>query len=198
MPYCAISDIRAISGYESVTTYPDADITAAIALASNWIDNYTNQWFEPREYTFEVEGCDHRDLRLPVPPIEITSVTENDLDVDSDSYEIKLQDSHDSRMNPRLRMLNGTWGGEIVIEGTFGYVLDPGGANTTPPEIKKACIIKTLEELKAPSEEDNSSNALVSETIGNYTYQKGTGGNADVPRIYRLLIPFKRIRAIAV
>ena len=170
MSYCTIAEVRTAGGY-AVDEPPDADIQAAIDAAVDYIDNRTHRFFEPRTHTIEAEGIGLADLPLEIPPLSITTVTLDGVEMESDTYEIPTATYPDPRKRPKLRMVNGIWyhGIPVVIVGSFGYV-DNG--TDTPPFIHRSCIKIVLWLLNTPTSTDGmSGGGIVQESYKDYMYR---------------------------
>jgi hypothetical protein len=168
--YCSIADVRAFDSRITEAAYDDNTVTAAINLAGSIIDNMTGQWFEERELTLTLTGRGLQDLMLIPPAIEITTVTVNDEELDSDNYKLVATDPKRYRF---LRYISGTWtdGDEIAITGKFGFVDisdDDPPVITVPLIAKRLCMIIVVGLLLKSSD----SETLISETIGDYSYRK--------------------------
>ena len=139
--YCTVEDIRA----EGVTEEQASDekLTGLIALAGNYIDRMTGQWFEPREKTVRLNGTGGETLPLPVFLIEEPeSVTVNGEQV-SDYVLYNRFPPADDRGYPKMHRSAGWRKGvlNIAIKGLWGYVDEDGsGGYMTPPLIRRACM----------------------------------------------------------
>lgn len=207
MSYCTVAEIRTRGGFSATEPSDDA-IELAIARAVSHIDKVTRQFFESRSLTVTLSGEGRADLKLPVPPIAITSVTvsvnnqdeEDDDLIDSDYYKVVMPTFPDGRMNPILRYLDGVWpdGAEITIVGTWGYVDDPSSTPTTPEDIHEACILRTLIEL---DEDPDPSGGVISESIKDYSYEiseSQAAGRSTTMKIVNYLQPYIKSRCVAV
>lgn len=202
MGYCTIQDIRD-EGY-SLAEYPDARVTAMIDLASAYIDKITGRFFEPRSITMELDGKGKKDLRLPDPPISLTTVTiewddGTSEEVAATDYKIRMPVYPESRHRPVLRCLEGTWpeGANIKIEGSFGFVDDIGGTNATPELVKRACIVLTAAALPTVAELGSSGGEVISETLDDFTYRLSEGVETSVlsgPEVVAVVNAFRRLK----
>lgn len=87
--YISIEDVRE-QGFQD-PPYSDAQVIAAIEMATALIDKVTGQWFEPRTRTFKLDGrWDSRGVRflLNHPIIAITKLTITDDEQDLTNYVI--------------------------------------------------------------------------------------------------------------
>jgi hypothetical protein len=166
--YCSIVELRA---YEPKVTAADEAVTLDIQLAMNIIDRETRQWFEPRTKTLQLTGNNIKDLVLPAPAIGITSIKIDDEELDSEYYKV-VQDDLRS-MAPMLRHKTSVWpqDSEIEVEGSFGFVGDD--KVSTPPEVKRLCMILAAK----ISLKDMESDQIKSERIGDYSYSKADEAN---------------------
>ncbi len=167
MAYTTLAAVRA-EGLD-VADASDARVTALIAEAEAFIDQVTGQFFDPTALTLTLDGppggvawplttrttqpewSRGGVLLLPIFAIAITEVrrvypgtTTPDTVVAATDYINYNRDWPDDRRNPHLRHIIGSWerGHQIYeVDGTFGFVDDPGGANTTPAGITRACIL---------------------------------------------------------
>ena len=189
MPYSTVAEIRAFDSAVTAEAYPEQQVSEALALASEYIDRATRQWFEPRQRTLAFAGNGFKDIVLEVPPISISSVKVSDQELHSDHYRVITE----NRMCPLLRHKSGVWPQEteIIVEGSFGYVEEDDSA---PPLIKRLCRIVTVKILKEELESDSAE--LVSEQIGDYSYSKqkdATGSTWMASReAARILTYFRR------
>lgn len=170
MSYCTVAEVRTAGNY-AVDEPSDDDIQAAIDSVVDYIDNRTHRFFEPRTHTIEVSGRGLTDLSLEIPPLSITTVTLDGVEMDEDEYEIPSATYPDPRKCPRLRMVNGIWyrGIPVVIVGSFGYVDD---GTDTPPLISRACIKIVLWLLNtAVSTDGMSGGGIVEESYKTYSYR---------------------------
>lgn len=149
MPYTFLKDIRE----EGVTARLASDdkVNRLIALAQEYIDEFTGRWFEPRTRTFKLDGRGHAALFLHHPIISITSVTieltpgtVNPLDVsltDLSIYNRHVREGltdPDDRDNPKIEffrsnedIIRAAPGStflqfpigrqNVTVEGVFGY-----------------------------------------------------------------------------
>lgn len=170
--YCTLDDIREAGITENQAS--DAQITAAIAEATYEIDRTTGRWFEARNEALRATGSGLSVIELDGEPIEITSVTVDDVELDSEYYEIVPSSVSGKPNKPEVRRTYGVWsdGATIVVTGTFGYVDDPGATNTTPLPIKRACRKLTIKFLLPVTTSLAAEDAILSERHRDYSYAK--------------------------
>lgn len=158
--YVTVSEVRAYKVNGSVvdlTAYSDADIEERIGFVENTIERITNDIFYTKTETnkFDGKGLDTLFFAPTIPYrlISITSVKEYDIDQTTVlktytenthfiKYPFYLTITNDSG-RPRNYFYGGSWpkgDKNIWVAGTWGYA-------TTPPLIKKAAYILTLESL---------------------------------------------------
>lgn len=138
------------------TEFSDTDLTDAIAEGMDFIDTYTGQWFNKREFApFTFEGNNSDLILLRVPIIEIEKLMVNDCPDPLSATHFKAFTSRrlpDDRRNPRIKLDNVLFGGLFLcgkfsrIIGSFGF-LEPDGS--TPKEIKTATERLAISKLKA-------------------------------------------------
>lgn len=162
--YATVADART----EGVpTTFTDQQIQAQLDQWSNFIEDATRQWFEPRHRKLELDGNNARVLFFPVPIIKIDQVWINgDFVNELPNRFFKVynrnQADADDRRNPMvkfasvglgifdvpdfryaMRFVIGTRNQHFL--GQYGFVESDG---TTPKLIKRAVLkmaIKTLQ-----------------------------------------------------
>lgn len=127
--YATVDELRNVAP-ESTT---DAQIELAIQMATELIDRITGQWFEPRRVVRVYRSKGGTTLHLPVPVIEVRSVTISGVLEPAANYRV----THDAR-NPRILHRYGWPKGRATIEvdADCGYVAEDG---TTPAPIRYAC-----------------------------------------------------------
>lgn len=206
MAYCTVEELRE-AGVSS-TEYPeDSYLQERIDIASEFIDMYTQRWFDSRNLTLWLDGTGNKFLPLPIPPISSTALSTvklNDgvLTVDTD-YIFRLRVKPDDRWNPLIYMVGGTWRKgyqNVEITGDFGFVEADG---STPVAIKDLC--KRLAVWGLPSIGDVSArreNDIVEEQLGDYRYRLSEkvnrGGVFGDPRIDNVLTLYRKRRVMAI
>lgn len=168
MAYITIAEVRA-AGLTDTVAYPDADITAAIALWQSAIERATRQWFESKTLTLAVDGNNSDTLYfgIPIIAIEYVKLNEDTAALDTDYYVVYNGRSYpDDRRNPRIKLKRSQGAASIysepvgdgklifrkgrqnqAIKGTFGFLEDD---DSTPPLIKRALLKLVLEKLQKP------------------------------------------------
>ena len=179
--YCSVDDIREYDTSITEASYPNASVTASIEMAVRVIDKETRQWFEPRDAIFTLTGNGINDLVFPVPAIEITSVSIDGEEIDSDNYKIFKSGT---QVNRFLRNTYDVWprDSEIEITGRFGLV-EPI-TESVPPEAKRLCMILTVMLLK----KQNDELSYKSERFKDHSYEMADGqelfwGNSEAWRL---------------
>jgi len=174
--YCTVEDIRA----EGVTEEKASDekLTGLIALAGNYIDRMTNQWFEPREKTLRLDGTGGETLPLPVfligTPESVTANGEEVLNYVLYNRFPPADDRFYPKMHRKARWPKGVL--NIGIKGLWGFVDEDGnGGYMTPPLIRRACMKLALYSFPdlgdAEAQEEKAiQGALVSETTDGHSY----------------------------
>ena len=184
---------------------PDSARTdAALALAGEYIDRFTGQWFDKRPaadtMTLVFDGHGRETLHLPVSPIVVSSVTIDEDEVDaSDYYVYSGAGPPDERKNPKIVFESPVTEGRqnVNVIGTFGYVEDLAG--TTPPLIKKACLLLALRELPLMTDADRGDEAqaarVLEERTDGHSYKLGelivSGGSTGDPEIDNILVFYR-------
>jgi len=151
-----------------------------IKQSMDYIDSRTNQFFNCRVGTFEIQGGNSPVLFFNVPIIEITKLLINNTDLeltegpDYDYVAFKGRTPpQDDRYNPHLQLNFGKTRNSIysnsitnrlftknaysTIEGSFGFLEEDG---TTPSLIKKATLLLTLNDINNPLNSTASSGAV--------------------------------------
>ena len=64
MAYASLAEMRALDGLDDTTTFPDADVTAAVAQAEAEIDRYCFTTFEHKVFSSTVSGNARRHIQL--------------------------------------------------------------------------------------------------------------------------------------
>ena len=182
--YCTIADIRAYDSAITEAAYPDPVVDEAIALAVRVIDQKAGQWFESRDKTLSLTGNGINDLKLPVPAIEITSVTIDEEELDSEYYKIKKTADGVNRF---LRHKLGVWpqDSEIEVEGRFGKVEED---ESVPPEAKRLCMILAVKFLKDEADQPDFKSERFKDH--SYTLQDGQAllyGSREAMRLLEIL-----------
>jgi hypothetical protein len=199
--YALLADLRA----EGVTPTQCADLRAQALLdaATAFIDDYTGQWFEPRELTLDLDGTDGELLWLPAPPLRIDSVSVDDVALDL-ATDVVTYGPPLHRDNPRLARrrtapftLHTHYGARrtpvwrrgqqnVRIVGSFGYVAQDG---TSPPaEIRLAALRLAIRDLAlltdVAGQGERRRGDLVSETTDGSSYTLA-GAQANAPGGWR-------------
>ena len=169
--YCTIEDIRA----EGIPPSQMSNTLAEklIALASDYVDKVTGQWFEPRQKTIKLDGRGERVLRLPVFLISSEDVRVDDVSV-NDFILYNRISPEDDRIYPKIyRKLRWPKGIQnIQIQGKWGYVEEDG---TTPLLIKRAAVKLVLYNFPSlgdseAQEEKNLQGKIKSEQTDGHQY----------------------------
>ena len=172
MSYCEIADIRAEGITEEQMT--DDQVSQLIALACNYIDKVTGQWFELRQKTIKLDGRGGQVLQLPVFLINCDEIQADGIPID-DYVLFNRISPEDDRNYPkiyrRLRWPKGIQ--NIQVQGEWGYVEEDG---STPLLIKRAAVklflynfLPALGDSEA-QEEKNLRGKIKSETTDGHSY----------------------------
>ena len=172
MSYCEIADIRAEGITEEQMT--DDQVSQLIALACNYIDKVTGQWFELRQKTIKLDGRGGQVLQLPVFLINCDEIQADGIPID-DYVLFNRISPEDDRNYPkiyrRLRWPKGIQ--NIQVQGEWGYVEEDG---STPLLIKRAAVklflynfLPALGDSEAQAEKALSG-LLQSETTDGHSY----------------------------
>ena len=127
--YCTVQSLRD----EGVPArFTDAVLQAKIAKWSQYIENVTGRWFEPRSLQIKVDGKGSQELLLEIPIISITDVTFDTspfspdvLEVTADNFRVynrhltQRLTNPDDRDNPKVEFIN-IPDNVIEAQGIFG------------------------------------------------------------------------------
>lgn len=198
----------------SASVYSDDRVNALCTYATKYIERATGQWFEDRDLTLYLDGRGTDVLLLPIPAIEVTSITVGTADsgasVDVDTILIES-----APRNPMLVMApsalpsgRGSLGvtfatgrRNVTVVGTFGQVESDGyGGYVAPAPIKRAAIRLIIRELgllgDASAQEERKRANLRSETTDGHSYSLAemavSGGASGDPEVDRLLAMYRR------
>lgn len=150
-----------------------ADDDVVEAMIANWqqfIDRATDQFFESRVATVELDGTDSDTLHFGVPIITVTEVKINNSTsaLDPDYYRVynRREAPNDDRRNPRIKLIRSEdhrdiyenpliWGRLLfrkgrqnqTVTGTFGFT-EPDGS--VPYLIQHALALLVVEKITNP------------------------------------------------
>ena len=159
--YAAVADLRA----EGVTTTmaSDSRLEALLDEATRFIDRICGWYFEPRAAAYRVDGRGGRSIELPVPPLELRSVTVESTGFWSHAWEVGFTvrpqdlivtgapvgpDFDAPRMTLRYHHRFPRGERNVIVEGRWGYTEQDGTPDgTTPPTIRRACMLLVLRNL---------------------------------------------------
>jgi hypothetical protein len=148
----------------------DDVVTAAIAGWQEFIDRATDQFFEPRSATVELDGTDSDTIHFGVPIISITEIKINNSAtvLDTSLYKVynRQEAPNDDRRNPRIKLVRDDDNRDIFsspivhgrllfrkgrqnqeITGSFGFTEVGGGV---PFLIQRALLLLVIEKLSNP------------------------------------------------
>ena len=165
MSYCTVEDLIAEGASDD-----EEQLAKRIALACDFIDSTTGQWFEPREKTLLLDGRGGQNLALPIFAISVETVK---IGLDF-IHDYVVYNRMEDRTYPKL-FRNARWPkGRLNIEvfGSFGYVEED---MSTPADIKHAAMKLALYNFPALSDaeaqEDKNLRGLIqSETTDGHSY----------------------------
>lgn len=164
--YISVQDVRD-AGLTDTEKYPDEDVLAAIVIWQTFIDRACRQWFNPRSYTFKLDGTDSDALHLGIPiiSVEYLKINYEEEELDPDYYVVYDGRAYpDDRRNPRIKLKNNNrrpsiykanYDGRIFrkgrqnqeLKGVFGFIEENG----EPPEMIKRALTKlVIEKLTQP------------------------------------------------
>lgn len=201
MAYITVSELRD-EGFPYGDGYAEAWLAQRVALAQEFIENFTQRFFEPRTLTLNLDGTGAKLLWLPVPPVKVDTVLDVSIDDDpleADDFRLIHSGLSDWRFNPKLLLACGIWPegiGNVSLSGDFGFVEADG--LSTPPLIKNLC--KRIAIWNMPKLTDGNAardRQIVEEQTGDFRYRlseaaiKGAGYFND-PAITGLLARYKR------
>ena len=154
--YISLSEVRDEGLIEAVySDATDSRVMDRILLAEEFIDRYTGLFFNLQERTLVLDGSGIYREYLPIPVVELSSVSINDMEQDLDSIIIYNRVIPDDRVNPKIEfkkyddgnIFTGSSQGvftkgqlNVVVSGSFGF-LENG---LTPREIKKATLLLVM------------------------------------------------------
>lgn len=166
--YCYISDLRGEGVTEAMAD--DERLAYLIDLASQYIDEVTGRFFEPRELSFDLDGPGTKTIFLNMPIVAISEVGEVDEYGEVDAWEAidyvvynrhirQRLPSPDDRENPKIAAredLKFPKGDQnIRINGVFGYTeWDGSSQGRTPKLIRRACMLLVYRELYILADEE--------------------------------------------
>ncbi|MGE5787938.1 MAG: hypothetical protein ACM3ZE_25315 [Myxococcales bacterium] len=206
--YASVADLRG----EGVTSTEASDerLVVLIEEATQFIDRLTGWCFEPRTMSLRLNGRGSGVLELPVPPIRITRLVINEIELPtSPEDEIVFWAPIPSYFDgPRLVLLRGVFPrghANVLVEGRFGYTeYDGTPEGRTPLAIRRACMLLVLRSL-APLTSETSSEArsrwrVTEERTRDQSFKLASieGGAAFTgdPEIDALLGPYARHSAL--
>jgi hypothetical protein len=150
MAYASLADVRA----EGVTTADasNARIEALLAEATALIDHATGWYFEPRAATYVLDGRDTRSLEPPVPPIDLSRVTVDGIELSLTELFVVGAPVLPGFDGPRLTLRRGRsyprGVGNVSVSGTWGYTeADGTPTGRTPLAIRRACLLLVTRRL---------------------------------------------------
>lgn len=170
MAYIDVDFVRAHPYNLKAEIADDDTVTAAIEAWQQFIDRATDQFFESRAATVELDGTDSDTLHFGVPIISITSVKINNSSaaLNEDYYKVynRREAPNDDRKNPRIKLIRDSEYRDIytspvicgrllfrkgrknqVVEGTFGFTESDG---SVPFLIQRALALLVVEKLATP------------------------------------------------
>jgi hypothetical protein len=123
--YTTRAEVRALSGLQDTTAYPDSAIDTAILVATETIDNYCGTSFEYKPFTATLDGTNSSTILLRndygeqiLFPRTITSVTIDGTAADTTGWQF----TEDGRLLRTLGWFTYKWPGRnVVIVGTAGF-----------------------------------------------------------------------------
>jgi hypothetical protein len=204
--YSDISSMRA-QGLSS-SLYADGAVTTALALATQYIDRATRQWFESRTLTALLDGNDSDRLFLPVPVISVSGLWINNRfetqeALPTTDYAVyNGRGLPDDRKNPKIGLISqrrsiyqvpALQDGRRIfmkghknqkITGAFGYTESDG---TTPLLIKRACekmALRFVAQLAADGQAQDgsgSSGAVIGEMTDGHMIQYAMPASIGIP-----------------
>lgn len=206
MAYITVTDL--LSEGVTLEDYGNENyLNARIVAAQEFIEQVTGRFFEKRDnYVLRLDGRGHDTLFLPVPPASANSITEvtvSDDVLDSSLYEYPFTKNPDSRYNPILLRIGGTWPSgtlNVKITGSFGFIEED---ETTPPLIKDLCKRIVMWNIRPLSETAEANKRdIVEEQLGDYRYRlrekASRGGVFGDGYIDSLLTMYKKVRMAAI
>lgn len=176
---------------------PSARLDNTIALAQNYIELMTGQFFELKTMTMKFDGG-KKVLFLPVFAYSLTGITIDGDSLDEDDYTLYNRFTPDDRFNPKVIFKTKPVSGNLNIEltGEFGFVESDG---STPEQIKKVCKKLVIHEI--PQLTDDAGNdyldrsRIVEEDTDGHSYRLseivGTGQFTGDPEIDRILSSYQ-------
>ncbi|MBT8348264.1 MAG: hypothetical protein HKP62_02310 [Sulfurovum sp.] len=165
-------------GYDE-DTFSDEQLVRAMDLVFEIIYLFTNRDFDIHETSLELDGDGTSELYIPIPIIEITSVTIEDYgEVDSDDYVVYNRAIPDDRECPMVVLKSGNFpkgNQNVSVEGTYGYV----NGNMPPSpllEVSYRILSKVFEPLLDDADVDIDTpldpDEIMSQTTDRWTYKK--------------------------
>jgi len=153
----------------------DDDLQSLIEETEEKVEEWTGQWFEPRDKTITITAnTDRTILPLPACPISITSMTTDEVSDTLTNYRVPTSTiGPDDRRNPRIEAKDGYgWivDSVVVIVGSFGFVDADGGV---PSQITR--LVHELIKLQRSYDTASSSN---NRHVDQFVTQLGVGGHS--------------------
>lgn len=189
-------------GLDDEALFPTADILEAEERVWEFIELFCNQFFEEREFVLTLDGNGLEMLLLPIPCVELTSVTIDDTVQTLTDFILYNRTFPDDRKNPKIKYENNTFeAGSLNVElaGTFGYVESDG--NPPPPLVDAAMKILVHIAL-LPLTGDGGydvpldKHRLIQETTDKYLYKLSANppmnGATGIPEIDKILFMYRR------
>lgn len=163
---------------------PDVDgdkLLRAIESASEKIDRWTGQWFEPRERDISMSGYGGSLLHLYVPALAIHEAHVNEQPIAPDAIRIAEE-------GYCLVCRRGWDSGRhnVLLKGSFGF-------ERPPMAIQEACVMLARRNLMTPDERKAA--GIVSETTDGHSYTLSAGRLSTAswsgdPEIDELLVQY--------
>lgn len=168
MAYITVQQVRDAGLDDGVAD--DDTVNAAIAGWQEFIDRATDQFFEPRAATVNLDGTDSDTIHFGVPIISITEIKINNSPtaLDPALYKVynRQEAPNDDRRNPRIKLIRDDDNRDIFVNpiihgrtlfrkgrqnqevtGTFGFTEVGGGV---PFLIQRALLLLVIEKLATP------------------------------------------------
>ncbi len=173
MSYCVAVDLE-----DEGLDITDTDrINDSIALAEDYIDLMTGQWFDLRVKTYTYDGG-LKVYFLPIFCKELTEVKVDSKVIEDTEYTLYNRYNPDDRNNPKVKFDSKVSRGDLFLElvGNFGFVEED---ESTPTQIKHICTklaigyVGKMSESNPDYRDDIERGRILKEVTDGHSYDLG-------------------------
>ena len=149
--YCSVADLRGEGVTEAQATHER--LAALIEEASALIDRLTGWWFEPRRWSFRIDGRGGRSIEPPVPPIRLEriAILGTELSRVEEAIAVVGAPVGPGFVAPRITRTRGGFpraSDSVELDGIWGYTeFDGTPYGRTPLAIRRACMLLVMRML---------------------------------------------------